>query len=136
MRITSYTADIDIEHPSFDQARMGSVEPLANLCHKVAKDRNYTEAEEVKLIEIVHAAINRFLEKYPKTRARIVCIQLSVGSSFKSLRFYAEGYAALGASLSGLSSPTGDTFIAETDLYRQEYQQYSKDLVTEAVEDK
>ena len=94
MNIASYTADIDIEHSFFGKAKMGSFEPVAKLCHKVVKDRNYTEAEEVKLVDLLHGAINRFCEKYPRTQARTVRIWLCLGSSLKSLRFHAEGYFA------------------------------------------
>jgi len=133
MSITSYSTDFKVKHSFFGKASMASFEPVAELCHTVAKDRNYTEDEEVQLLEIVHAVPNRFLERYPKTKARIVRIQLSVGSSLKSLRFLVEGYAPLGASLGGLFTPTGDIIIAETELFNQEFNQYRK---TEAVEDK
>lgn len=122
--ITSYTADIDIEHSFFGKARMRSIEPFTNLCHKVVEDSNYTEAEEVQLIEIVRAAINKFLEKYPKTRARKAHIQLSVGSSLKSLRLVLEGYDVAGS----LLYPVGNRLVAETDLFKQEYKQSLQEM--------
>lgn len=136
MQFTEYTADIDIEHSFFGKAKMGSFEPVAKLCHKVVKDRNYTEAEEVKLVDLLHGAINRFCEKYPRTQARTVRIWLCLGSSLKSLRFHAEGYFAEDFASLGPSRPTGDIITAETDLYKREYIQHVKDLLTEAAEEK
>lgn len=136
MSITSYYADINIEHSFFGKARMGSIEPLANLCHKVVEDRNYTEAEHVKLIEIVHTTLNRFIEKYPKTQARTVVIRLFVGSSLKSLKLCAEGSFATEYAYFGRSRPTGDTLVVETDLFKQEYIQYCKDLLDTKLDTK
>ena len=128
MRITSYTADISVNHSFFGKASPDSFEPAAKLCHSVAKDHSYPEADEVKLLEIVHAAIGKFFKQYPKTRARIVVIRLFVGSSLKSLKFYAEGYFAPEYASWRHTRPTGDIIIAETDLYKQEYRQYLKEL--------
>ena len=127
MSITSYNTDFQLKHSFFGKARLASIEPFANFCHKVVEDRNYTEDEHAQLIGIVHSAICAFFKKYPKTRARIMCIQLDVGSSLKSLRFIAEGYDSVG-SAGALWSSTGDRFAAETELFRQEFrQQYIKD---------
>jgi len=122
--ITSYNTDFHIEHPFFGKARMASFEPVNNLCHSVAKDNNYTEAEEAQLIAIVHATISKFFDKYPKTRARMVRIQLSVGSSLESLRFVLEGYDCAGS----LMYPVGNRLDAETDLFKQEYKQCLQEL--------
>lgn len=128
MTITHYSADVSVEHSFFGKARMGSFEPVENLCHRVAKELNYPEADKVKLIEIVHSAVNRFFEQYPKTRARIVCIRLSVGSSVKSLGLSAAGYFASGFASFGPMRPTGDIIKAETDLFIQEFKQYFEEL--------
>lgn len=130
MNITSYTATLEIEHSFFGKARMGSLEPFADFCRKVVADRNFTEDEHRQLIDIVHTAICKFFKEYPKTRAGILRIQLELGSSLKSLRFVAEGYCGGG----NLSYPTGDRIEGETDLYKEEYNQYLKELKTKENE--
>ncbi len=130
MNITSYTADISVNHSFFGKASPGSFGPAAELCHSVAKDHNYPESEKMQLIEIVYAAIGKFFKQYPKTRARIICIQLDVGSSLKSLRLVVEGYGMSHCKALGMV-PTREGLEADTELFKQEYLEYLKSMKTE-----
>lgn len=81
MQIANYNTTIALNHSFFGKASMRSCEEFGKLCHTVAKDNNYAEGEEVRLLEIVHSAINKFLRENPKTKAESLQLYLSVGSS-------------------------------------------------------
>lgn len=111
----SYARVIRLKHPFFGKVRIDSTENVGELCHSVAKDRGYSEDEEVVLLKIVFREINKFLKKYPKTGAKVLTVQLSVGSCL----------ASYGLSIYG---DVGETYTFDSGRYFQDLRQEAEEM--------